>query len=132
MINFFAPWPVHRTSRILDAHKISLGENSAPGMSPANYIQAKNGIILGDNVKLGPGVGVISANHRTDNYGLWEKGPPVVIGDNVWIGMNCVILPGVNIGNNVVIGAGSIVTKDIPSHVVAAGNPCKIIKNINI
>ena len=55
---------------------------------------------------------------------------PVVIGNDVWIGGNVTVLPGVNIGSNVVIGAGSVVTKDIPSNVVAVGNPCKILKKI--
>ncbi len=53
-----------------------------------------------------------------------------MIGDNVWLGGNVVVLPGVSIGNNSVIGAGSVVTRDIPENVVAVGNPCKIVKNI--
>ena len=59
-----------------------------------------------------------------------EYGIAVTIGDNVWIGGSCVILPGVKIGNNVVIGAGSVVTKDIPDNVCAAGNPCRVIRDI--
>ena len=55
---------------------------------------------------------------------------PINIGDNVWIGANVCILPGVTIGNNVVIGAGSVVNKDIPEGVIAAGNPCKVIRKI--
>ena len=57
-----------------------------------------------------------------------EFGKSVIIGKNVWIGGNCCILPGVKIGDNTIIGAGSIVTKDIPENVIAAGNPCKIIR----
>ena len=59
-----------------------------------------------------------------------EKGVPITIGNNVWIGGNATILPGVNIGDNSVIGAGSVVTKDIPSNVLAVGNPCRIIKKL--
>ena len=59
-----------------------------------------------------------------------ELGKPVTIGDNVWIGGNTVINPGVTIGSNVVIGSGSVVTKDIPDGVIAAGNPCKVIRPI--
>ena len=59
-----------------------------------------------------------------------EYNKPVVIGDGVWIGACCTILPGVHIGNNYVIGAGSVVNKDIPSDVIAGGNPCKIIREI--
>lgn len=59
-----------------------------------------------------------------------ELGKPVTIGDNVWIGGNTVINPGVTISSNVVIGSGSVVTKDIPDSVIAAGNPCKVIRLI--
>lgn len=60
-----------------------------------------------------------------------EYGKPVVIGDDVWIGGNSVINPGVRIGSNVVIGSGSVVTRDIPSGVIAAGNPCRVIRKID-
>ena len=56
---------------------------------------------------------------------------PIKIGNNVWIGGNVIVLPGVNIGDNVVIGAGSVVTKDIPANCVAVGNPCRVIRKIN-
>ncbi|WP_363315970.1 DapH/DapD/GlmU-related protein [Chryseobacterium sp.] len=59
-----------------------------------------------------------------------EYAHPITVGDNVWLGGNVVVLPGVTIGSNSVIGAGSIVTKDIPSNVVAVGNPCKVVKNL--
>ena len=61
---------------------------------------------------------------------MYEYGIEVTIGDNVWVGGNTVICPGVHIGSNTVIGAGSVVTKDIPDWVVAAGNPCKVIRRI--
>ena len=59
-----------------------------------------------------------------------EYARPIKVGNNVWIGGNVVVLPGVTIGDNVVIGAGSIVNKDIPSKSVAVGNPCKVIKSL--
>mgnify|MGYP000293804664 FL=1 len=65
--------------------------------------------------------------HKTRISGL-EYGKPVVIGNNAWIGGSSVILPGVTIGNNVVVAAGSVVVKDVPDNVVVAGNPAKIIK----
>lgn len=77
---------------------------------------------------MGPGVGLISANHVIDNYDEWTEDSPIQIGNNVWIGMNSVILPGVKIGDNVAIGANSVVTKDIPLNTIAAGNPCKKVK----
>ena len=68
--------------------------------------------------------------HPVSRNSAYEYGIEVTIGDNVWIGGNTVILPGVHIGSNTVIGAGSVVTKDIPDWVVAAGNPCKVIRQI--
>ena len=59
-----------------------------------------------------------------------EWAEPVTIGDNVWIGGSVTILPGVSIGNNTTIGAGSVVTKDIPANVVAVGNPCKVLRKL--
>lgn len=86
---------------------------------------------IGNNVFLGPNVNIYTATHPLDaesrNQGL-EYAYPVTIGDNVWVGGNVVINPGISIGKNSVIGSGSVVTKDIPDHVLAAGNPCRIIK----
>lgn len=90
-------------------------------------------VTIGDNCQLAPGVAIYTAGHpvhpATRNTG-YEYGKPVTIGDNVWVGGNTVILPGVTIGSNTVIGAGSVVTHDIPGWVVAAGNPCKVIRPI--
>lgn len=90
-------------------------------------------VTIGNNVMFAPNVAVYTAGHpihpdsRNSGY---EYGIPVTIGDNVWVGGNVIINPGVNIGNNVVIGSGSVVTKDIPDNVIAAGNPCRIIREI--
>lgn len=90
-------------------------------------------ITFGDNCMLGPNVSVYTAGHPihpdTRNSG-YEYGKSVTVGDNVWIGGSVTIVPGVHIGNNVVIGAGSVVTSDIPDMVVAAGNPCRVIRKI--
>lgn len=88
---------------------------------------------IGDNCMLAPNVAIYTAGHPlhpdTRNT-MYEYGIEVNIGDNVWIGGNVVICPGVTIGNNCVIGAGSVVTKDIPDWSLAAGNPCKVIRKI--
>lgn len=88
---------------------------------------------IGNNVFIAPHVGIYTAGHPLDvaqrNEGL-EYAYPITIGDNVWIGAGVSILPGVTIGNDTVIGAGSLVNRDIPSGVVAAGNPCKVIRKI--
>ena len=90
-------------------------------------------VIIGDYCQMAPNVAIYTASHpvypSTRNT-AYEYGKEIVIGDNVWIGGNSVILPGVHIGNDVVIGAGSVVTKDIPDRCIAAGNPCKVIRKI--
>ncbi len=128
-INGSVPWLVHWTSRILYSKNISIGKGSCPGLSGSNYIQARNGIIIGDNFRLGPNSSIISSNHELEDYDKWTKTNPIIIGDNVWVGSNVFIGAGVEIGNNVVIGAGSVVTKSIPSDSIAVGSPCKVIKS---
>lgn len=90
-------------------------------------------ITIGDNVFLAPRVCIYTAAHPIDagvrNSGL-ECGKPVTIGSSVWIGGSTVINPGVTIGDNVVIGSGSVVTRDIPSGVIAVGNPCRVLREI--
>jgi acetyltransferase-like isoleucine patch superfamily enzyme len=91
-------------------------------------IQAINLTQIGNNVRLGPNVGLISANHDPDDYDNWIKTKPILIGDNVWIGMGVVIMPGVTIGDNVIIAANAVVNTDIPDNSIAGGIPCKVIK----
>jgi len=121
-------WPVHFTSKVIDPQNIKKGILCDPGDNLNNYIQATNGIFFGNNIELGPGVKIISSNHKITNFREHEKCQPIIIGNNVWIGANSVLLPSIKIGNNVVIGAGSIVVKDIPSNSIAVGTPCKVIK----
>lgn len=121
-------WPVHFTSKVLAPENITKGILCDPGDNINNYIQANNGIIFGSNIELGPGVSIISSNHKANNLREYAKGKPITIGNNVWIGANSTVLPKVSIGDNVIIGANSLVNKDIPSNSVAVGNPCKIIK----
>jgi galactoside O-acetyltransferase len=91
-------------------------------------------IIIGNRVMFGPNVTIAVTGHPIDPT-LRLQGSmyafPVTIGDNVWVGAGAIICPGVTIGENSVIGAGSVVTKDIPANVVAAGNPCKVLREIN-
>ncbi|MBT2731791.1 sugar O-acetyltransferase [Carnobacterium sp. ISL-102] len=90
-------------------------------------------ITIGDNVMFGPRVCLYTAGHPIDvtvrNSGL-EFGMPITIGNNVWVGGSAVVNPGVTIGDNAVIGSGSVVTKDIPANTIAAGNPCRVIREI--
>lgn len=90
-------------------------------------------ITLGDHVMLGPKVQIYTANHPTDpevrRFGH-DQGIPVTVGNDVWIGGGSILCPGVTVGDGTVIGAGSVVTHDIPAGVVAAGNPCRVIRPI--
>ena len=90
-------------------------------------------VTIGDDCFIGPNVSIYTACHSTDpaeRNSRREWAEPVTVGDNVWIGGNVTILPGVTIGSNTTIGAGSVVTKDIPANVVAVGNPCRVIKKL--
>lgn len=90
-------------------------------------------VTIGDRTMFGPNVQIYTATHPLDHKarasGL-EYAKPIYIGSDVWVGGSAVICPGVRIGDRSVIGAGSIVTKDIPSDVFAAGNPCRVIRNL--
>lgn len=112
-------------------YNIEIGENFYSNHNLVILDPAK--VIFGDNVFIGPNCGFYTAEHPLDaetrNKGL-ETAKPIKVGNNVWFGGNVVVLPGVTIGDNTVIGAGSVVTKNIPSNVVAAGNPCKVIKQL--
>lgn len=97
------------------------------------YLMDGAPITLGRNCFLGPSCGLYTANHPLNAVqraqGL-ERALPITLGDDVWLGGNVVILPGVTIGSGSVIGAGSVVTHDIPPGVVAAGNPCRVLRPI--
>ncbi|HIS23027.1 MAG TPA: sugar O-acetyltransferase [Candidatus Cryptobacteroides intestinipullorum] len=112
-------------------YNIEIGENFFMNMNCVILDGAK--VTFGDNVFVAPGCGFYTAGHPLDaerrNAGL-EYALPIRIGNNVWIGAQVCVLPGVTIGDNTVIGAGSVVTKDIPSGVLAAGNPCRVIRPI--
>lgn len=126
-INGDIPWPVHFTSKVCG--DVEIGENVWKSFASSGgcYIQGNNGIRIGDNTIFASGVKLISANHTKGNLSTWDKCRPIEIGKNVWIGSNAVILPGVHIGDGAVIGAGAVVTRDVPAEAVAAGVPAKII-----
>ncbi|MCL2217874.1 MAG: sugar O-acetyltransferase [Defluviitaleaceae bacterium] len=111
-------------------YNIEIGENFYTNYNCVILDAAK--VTFGDNVFIAPNCGFYTAGHPLDserrNQSL-EYAYPITIGDNVWFGGGVQVLPGVTVGNNSVIGSGSVVTKDIPSGVVAVGNPCKIINS---
>ncbi|WP_040975316.1 sugar O-acetyltransferase [Necropsobacter massiliensis] len=110
---------------------IEVGENFF-----ANYhctILDSGGVKIGDNVMFAPNVSLYTVGHplhpQLRNEG-WEQAKPIVIGNNVWVGGNVVILPGVTVGDNAVIGAGAVVAKDIPADSLALGNPCRVVRTV--
>ncbi|HJE86885.1 sugar O-acetyltransferase [Levilactobacillus brevis] len=91
-------------------------------------------IYVGDHTMIGPNVTLATAGHpinaelRAQNY---QYNMPVHIGRNCWLGAGVIVLPGITIGDNVVVGAGSVVTKDLPDNVVAVGDPCRVLREVN-
>jgi maltose O-acetyltransferase len=112
-------------------YNISFGENFYANFNCVILDVCR--VTFGINAFLAPNVQIYTATHPTnaqERISGREFGKPITIGDNVWIGGSSVILPGVNIGHNAVIGSGSVVTKNIPDNVVAVGNPCRVVKQL--
>lgn len=127
--NRMVPWPVDFRSKVRGWKMIQKGIICDPGDSPGVYINAFGGLKMGDNVAIAPNTTIVTTNHdKYDHRKISEKSG-VEIGNNVWIGSNCVILPGAKIGDEVTIGAGCVVSGEIPSRstVVRGDNFIKII-----
>lgn len=92
-------------------------------------------ITIGDDVSIGPRVQLLTALHPMDEHDLrrerWERAEPIVVGHNVWFGGGVIVCAGVTVGDNTVVGAGSVVTRDLPPAVVAAGNPARVIRKLD-
>jgi len=91
-------------------------------------------IDIGTQVFIGPRVQLLTALHPVDDHAArragWESAAPVTLGDGVWLGAGVIVCPGVAVGEDAVIGAGSVVTRDVPARVLAAGNPCRVIRSL--
>lgn len=125
-------WPVHFTSTIRCGHKLKRGKDCRPGDSPNVYINAMNGVELGDYTNIGPGVSIISANHNPTDNRKHLPAAPVRIGRHCWLGAGAAILPEVVLGDFTIVGAGAVVTRSFPAgYCVVAGNPARIIKSLN-
>ncbi|WP_262347414.1 sugar O-acetyltransferase [Nocardioides dongxiaopingii] len=90
-------------------------------------------ITIGDDVQIGPHVQLLTPTHPVEpepRRDKWEAAKPITIGDNVWLGGGVVVCPGVTIGADTVVGAGSVVTRDLPARVVAVGNPARVVREV--
>jgi len=126
------PWPVHYTSQIKSYKNITKATNKNPGRSLGCYLDGRNGIVIEENVLIGPNVSIISQNHSLTDYDDYIKGKPIKIGKNSILLTGCIILPEVELGEHTIVAAGAVVTKSFPSkNQVLAGNPAKVIKEID-
>jgi maltose O-acetyltransferase len=90
-------------------------------------------IRIGDDVLIGPNVQLLTADHPLDptaRHAGWESGRPITIGDGAWLGAGVIVLPGVTIGTDTAVGAGAVVTRDLPPGVVAVGNPARVVRHL--
>ena len=123
LVGLYAPCIISTSKR---GAQVRIGNNC--GLS-GTRIRVGQSVTLGNNVRCGANSYITDTDGHSDDYRA-GKDRPVVIGDNVWLGMNVLVLKGVHIGENSLIGANSVVTKDIPANVIAVGNPCKVIKQL--
>lgn len=134
-INIYKHVIIGKNTRISggDKGKVYIGENVL--IDDCTFIMAHEKIKIGKNTKIAAFCFITDFNHKYQdkNLSVVDQGyetKPVLIGENVWIGTHVIILPGVTIGDRAVIGAGSVVTKDVPANSVAVGNPARVIKHI--
>ncbi len=125
-------WAIHHTSTIRCPEQIKRGKGVYPGDSPGVYINGHNGVEIGDYTNIGPNVGIISANHDPVNNDIHVPARPVLIGSHCWLGMGTIVLPGVQLGDFTIAGAGAVITKSFPEgYCVLAGNPARVIKMLD-
>ncbi len=116
---------IEKKAEIGSGRHIEIGDNSGIGIN----CTVKRGII-GNNVRMGPDVVFINQNHNFNDGELngYIQYEPIQVGDNVWIGTRVIVLPGRKIGKNAILGAGAVITKDVPDNAIVGGNPAKIIR----
>ena len=125
-------WRVHHTSTLHSTQFLKVGKETFPGDSPGFWLDAVNGIEIGDYTNIGPNVSIISANHDPVHNDRLLPAAPIKIGKGCWLAANCVILPGVTLGDFTVVGAGAIVTKSFPEgYCVLAGNPAVVLRRLD-
>lgn len=131
-INRGVYWPVHHSSIVSYPNRVQIGIETNPGLNPGCYIHGVNRIYIGDYTQFGPNVGLISGNHDLYDFRKQSESKPIKIGKHCWVGMNVVVMPGVELGDFTIVGAGSIVTKSFPEgKCVIVGNPAKKNKDLD-
>ena len=132
-INSHVKWQVHWSSIVSSPKNIKLKYwRPFPGYMPGCYIQAINGIVIGVNVRIGPGVKIISASHDVNDFDIHIKNKAIIIGDNCWLSSNSVILPGVELGNHTVVAAGAVVNRSFTEgNCILGGVPAIVVKKLD-
>lgn len=131
-VNRSVPWPCSPLVKVGQWKNIEFSINDLDNFtSPGTYFQAINAKLrIGAGTKIGPGVGLITANHSLENLEVNAKGKDIIIGKKCWIGMNAIILPGVRLGDNIIVGAGAVVTKSFEEgNCILVGNPAHKIRD---
>ena len=121
---------VQMGNRFLHGRKVFLGENSVVNFD-CLFDGRKFEIRTGKNVSIGPEASILTLGHDPQSPDFADRGGDVLIGDFVWIGYRAIVLPGVTIGDGAVVGAGAVVTKDVPPYTIVAGNPARVIGQRN-
>lgn len=131
-VNMDVNWPVNPQTVVVGSQNISFDpEDLRIFQVPGCYYQGIGKITIGKGCYIAPNVGIITANHDLADYTKHSPAKPVTIGNNCWIGMNSVILPGVELGDHTVVGAGSVVTKSfLEGNCVVGGNPARKLKDL--
>lgn len=124
---------VHFTSRVTSAGRIVLGKNVWYQMAQSGglYVQANNGVEIGEDTLIAPGVKIISASHSLTDHRAHMPAKPIRIGKRCWLASNAVILPGVQLGDEVVVAAGAVVTKSFKSRSIVAGVPARVVGELD-
>ena len=118
--------------RVDYGHNITIGDGSWVNFGLTALDVAP--IVIGQDVLIGPNCSLYTAIHPTEpgpRRAKWESAAPITLGDNVWLGGSVVVCPGVTIGENSIIGAGAVVTRDIPANSIAVGNPARVIRALD-
>lgn len=126
-VNAQVPWNVHFTSRVIEDVKIGRNVWVSFAVSGGCYVQGGNGVEIGDDTIFAPGVKIISANHDHNDLTRWVPTSPIRIGKRCWIGTNAVILPGVGLGDGVIVGAGAVVNRSFPAAAIIGGVPARVL-----